>query len=260
MGKKKLCKVVYFDEDSVTDYVQIVSGGALENTAELLKEGKKGIEGDVSAKGSFGTVLAALLGIKVSASAEVDVEASFNSSKMVKNIVKNTILTDFLNIVTKDEKNITRFEGYEISAPKESVTYVALISPYLSMLKGGASIPAGEFNIALEKLDSTLKNAKGYYEFLGIKDEKKVIFRFNIKAFRNNYKATDLMKMDVAIYAIKVGKSMLSKLNFDNEFDIETTGTKDNPAYDGIDKKKVSQEDESLEVYDVLLAGVEIDD
>ena len=124
MGKKKLCKVVYFDEDSVTDYVQIVSGGALENTAELLKEGKKGIEGDVSAKGSFGTVLAALLGIKVSASAEVDVEASFNSSKMVKNIVKNTILTDFLNIVTKDEKNITRFEGYEISAPKESVTYV----------------------------------------------------------------------------------------------------------------------------------------
>lgn len=260
MENKKLCKVVYFDEDSVTDYVQIVSGGALEKTAELLREGKKGIEGDASAKGSFGTVLAALLGIKVSASAEVDVEASFNSSKMVKNIVKNTILTDFLSIVRKDEKNISRFEGYEISAPKESVTYVALISPYLSMLKGGASIPAGEFNIALEKLDSTLKNAKGYYEFLGTKAGKKVIFRFNIKAFRNNYKATDLMKMDVAIYAIKVGKSMLSKLNFDNEFDIETTGAKDNPAYDGFDKKKSSQEDELLEVYDVLLAGVEIDD
>lgn len=259
-NNKKLCKVVYFDEDSVTDYVQIVSGGSLEKTAELLKEGKKGIEGDVAVKGSFGTVLAALLGIKVSGTAEVDAEASFNSSKMVKNIVKNTILTDFLNIVANDQKNITRFEGYEISAPKESVTYVALISPYLSMLKGGASVAAGEFNIALEKLDSTLKNAKGYYEFLGTKEDKKAIFRFNIKAFRNNYKATDLMKMDVAIYAIKVGKSMLSKLNFDNEFDIEPSSVKDNPVYDGSKKKESPQMDEELEVYDVLLAGVEIDD
>ena len=259
-NNKKLCKVVYFDEDSVTDYVQIVSGGSLEKTAELLKDGKKGIEGDVAVKGSFGTVLAALLGIKVSGTAEVDAEASFNSSKMVKNIVKNTILTDFLNIVANDQKNITRFEGYEISAPKESVTYVALISPYLSMLKGGASVAAGEFNIALEKLDSTLKNAKGYYEFLGTKEDKKAIFRFNIKAFRNNYKATDLMKMDVAIYAIKVGKSMLSKLNFDNEFDIEPSSVKDNPVYDGSKKTESPQMDEELEVYDVLLAGVEIDD
>ena len=68
------------------------------------------------------------------------------------------------------------------------------------------------------------------------------------------------MKMDVAIYAIKVGKSMLSKLNFDNEFDIEPSSVKDNPVYDGSKKKESPQMDEELEVYDVLLAGVEIDD
>ena len=28
---EKICKIVYFDEDSVTDYVQIVAGGELEN-------------------------------------------------------------------------------------------------------------------------------------------------------------------------------------------------------------------------------------
>lgn len=33
----KICKIVYFDEESVTDYVQIVAGGELENTMELLK-------------------------------------------------------------------------------------------------------------------------------------------------------------------------------------------------------------------------------
>ena len=35
--ENKICKIVYFDEDSVTDYVQIVAGGTLENTEELLK-------------------------------------------------------------------------------------------------------------------------------------------------------------------------------------------------------------------------------
>lgn len=62
---RKLCKVVYFDEDSVTDYVQIVSGGELEKTAELLKESNKGIDAGATAKASFGTVMAALLGLKV---------------------------------------------------------------------------------------------------------------------------------------------------------------------------------------------------
>lgn len=257
---KKLCKVVYFDEDSVTDYVQIVSGGELEKTAELLKESNKGIEAGASAKASFGTVVAALLGLKASAEATVDTEVSFSANKMVKNIVKNTILTDFLEIIRKDSNNISSFYGYDITVPKESMTYVALISPYLSMLKGGAGIPAGDFNIAIEKLDNTIKSAKGYYEFLGEKDKQRVIFRFNINAFRNNYKVPDLMKMDISIYAIKVGKSSVSKLNFNNEFDIESTGAKDNPKYDGDLQKKKPEDTEMLDVYDVLLAGVEIHD
>lgn len=253
----KLCKVIYFDEDSVTDYVQIVSGGELEKTAELLKESNKGINAEAAAKTGFGTVIAALLGLKVSAEATVDTEISFSTNKMVKNIVKNTILTDFLEIVRKDSSNISSFYGYDITAPKESMTYVALISPYLSILKGGADIPAGEFNIAIEKLDNTIKSAKGYYEFLGEKEGKRVFFRFNINAFRNNYKAPDLMKMDISIYAIKVGKSSISKLNFNNEFEVNNASAKDNPEYDGVLHKRKPEDVEMLDVYDVLLAGVE---
>ena len=33
-----ICKIVYFDEASVTDYVQIVAGGELQKTTELLEE------------------------------------------------------------------------------------------------------------------------------------------------------------------------------------------------------------------------------
>ena len=72
----KLAKVVYFDEDSVTDYVQMVSGGVLEKTTELLKESNKGIDGKGEVKIGFSTVLAALMGIKASAAAEVDLDAS----------------------------------------------------------------------------------------------------------------------------------------------------------------------------------------
>ena len=35
---KQICKVIYFDEDSVTDYLQIIAGGSLEKTTELLKQ------------------------------------------------------------------------------------------------------------------------------------------------------------------------------------------------------------------------------
>ena len=36
--ENSICKIVYFDEDSVTDYVQIIAGGALEKTTQLLKK------------------------------------------------------------------------------------------------------------------------------------------------------------------------------------------------------------------------------
>lgn len=39
--ENSICKIVYFDEDSVTDYVQIIAGGELEKTTQLLKETDK---------------------------------------------------------------------------------------------------------------------------------------------------------------------------------------------------------------------------
>ena len=57
---------------------------------------------------------------------------------MVRNIVKNTILTDFLNAIDNDEKGkqsasklskgaIKKFSGYVISAEKDSLSYIFLI-------------------------------------------------------------------------------------------------------------------------------------
>ena len=118
----KICKIVYFDEDSVTDYVQIVAGGALEKTTELLKSSdlNEAQKADVSAKGGIGGVFKALIGWEAAASGEVSAGLAFNRNKMVKNIVKNTILTDFLHIIDDNENKsaskttrgaIKKFEG-----------------------------------------------------------------------------------------------------------------------------------------------------
>lgn len=271
MGKRErqtqLCKIVYFDEDSVTDYIQIVAGGKLEKTTQLLNQTTDGGNNKAGIKAGVGVggVLKALMGFEVSAATEASLDTSFNTERMAKNILKNTILTDFIDILMEDDTSqnghgaIQKFVGYAISAPKDSLSYVAVISPYLSMLKGGSGIPAGEFNIAVEKLDNTIKAAKGYYEFVGSCGERKVIFRFNIKSFKNNYKVIDLLKMDINIYAIKVGTSTLEKLNFNSEFDIPAT-TKSNPTYhrNSLSHDPVDPgETKILDVYDVLLAGVE---
>lgn len=212
---EKICKIVYFDEDSVTDYVQIVAGGELENTTELLKSRDAQEAQSVQANGKVGIsgIFKALLGWEAGASADVSAGLSFNSSKMVKNIVKNTILTDFLKTiedVSQGRTNsrlpkgtIKQFKGYKISAVEDSLSYMVMVSPYLSMLKSGSSIPAGEFNIAVDKLDNALRHAKGYYEFVGTKGRSRVILRFNINSFRNSYTISDLLKMDLSIYAFR---------------------------------------------------------
>ena len=66
--------------------------------------------------------------------------------------------------------------------------------------------------------------------------------------------------MDMSVYGIRVGKSNLAKLNFNGEFETDQNSTlKDNPEYTKTDKKELPDEYyKELDVYDVLLAGVEI--
>jgi hypothetical protein len=273
--KNSICKIVYFDEDSVTDYVQIIAGGELEHTTELLQQSEKNAEGKTETKVSAGIskVFKALVGLEAQASAEASMGASLNTSKMAKNIVKNTILTDFLNIIDEDSEKkkggklpkgtIKKFQGYKITVEKDSLSYIVMVSPYLSMLKSGSGIPAGEFKLSIDKMESALKNAKGYYEFIGTRGRSQVILRFNINALKNNYKINDLLKMNLSIYAIKVGTTSLDKLNINKELDIDVTPiVKDNPEYVDEDILEVSDElkNKNLDVYDVLLAGIEIND
>lgn len=273
--ENKICKVVCFDEDSVTDYVQIVAGGHMENTTELFntKNGNESQGTQANVKGGIGGVFKSLMGWEASASASISADLSFNSSKMVKNIVKNTMLTDFLTILENQsvsnrsasrlpKGSIKKFKGYSISVEKDSLSYMVMVSPYLSMLKADSSIPAGEFNIAVDKLDNALRNAKGYYEFVGTKGRSKVVLRFNISSFKNGYTISDLLKMDLSVYAIKVGRTTLDMLNVNKELGMNVSIIpKDNPSYEEQNENmECASNSQVIDVFDVLLAGVETDD
>lgn len=57
MGKNdkiKMQKIIYFDEESVTDYVQIVEGGKLEKTTELLNGTEENLNAKTKTSGSVG--------------------------------------------------------------------------------------------------------------------------------------------------------------------------------------------------------------
>lgn len=130
----KICKIVYFDEDSVTDYVQIVAGGTLEKTTELLNSSdvNEHQSGSGTIKAGLGGIFKALIGWEASASGEISAGLALNRNKMVKNILKNTILTDFLEIIgeseTKNSSRVTKGGDKEIrwihSVRREKFSFV----------------------------------------------------------------------------------------------------------------------------------------
>lgn len=119
------------------------------------------------------------------------------------------------------------------------------------------------FDIVTEKIDETIKNAKQYYEFIAenaASNSKKVILYFNITVFRNNYKITDLLRMDLIFLSIYVGKSRETDLSISNELNVEQQNII-NPNYEssahGNDGEIDNTTEDTYGMYHVLLAGVE---
>lgn len=260
----KLTKVIYFDESSVTDYIQIIEGGQLVKTTELLSgdtdNGKAKVAGELSV--GISSLFKNLIGIGAKVQTNSELETSFKSETLIKTILQNTILTDFLDIIENGESHIEVFNNIKIRVIKDSLSYVIMISPYMKMFKGeGLNLNTDlDLSIDIVKMDDSIKLAKGYFEFEGIQNNKSVILRFNIDSFKNNYKISDLLKMDLSIYAVPVGKVDRKNITIVSEINAATSDDElssyDNPKYgeDGTDNTTASED--ILTVYDVLLAGV----
>lgn len=260
-------KVIYFDEGSATDMMQIFDGGTLEHTTTLLRNSNNSAEVGVEATASVGVsgFFKALIGLNGNVNAEGKLYSGLETNKMIENIVKNTLLSDFVDFTNNESVNhgIIFFENYELEVLVNSFAYIAMVSPYMTMLNENQSMSSGDYEISMEKMDNAIKMGKGYYELLakkkttiaeGPKKAKEIILRFNIDSFKNNYRISDLVKMNLVFYAVKVGKSSKASLDFESEFKLKPTHK--NPSYSSGNPQDNEKEIEEINVYDVLLSGV----
>lgn len=265
--ENKLLKIVYFDEGSATDYMQVANGGSMESVMELVREDESSADAGAKAKASARTKLINVLaGLDASAGVEGGLRSSFSSATVAKSILSSTVLTDFLEAAEEAGKgSINRFINYTIEQIPGSVSSISLFTPYFAMFRSGQNFSAGDFDISIDKLDNALCKAKGYLDFYGCpndgddhaKDRKKIVLRFNRSALKNNYRPTDLLKMDLMLYAVRVGSCSAIDLMANRELNFGGTQTVDNPDYE--DESNASEapgDDAELEMYDVILAGV----
>ncbi|MCB4928579.1 DUF6414 family protein [Streptococcus mutans] len=247
-SKKEMIKIVYFDEPSASDYNVIKGGGQIDWTLEQNKEKLAKIIGEIEAQAKAGFNLFSYL--KAAVSGKVSTGVDIGTSSLVNSTVTNTILTDYILNADKD-KNIKKFENCSVYAPKDSVTIYRMYSSYLNI------VPKEEIPINLEGFNNAILGERGYYQMLAYEESaNKSVLRFNINAFKNNYTLADLTKMDLCYYAVKVGQTTLGQLSLEKEFDIQEPEIEIDIQKIITGQKKILNNDDFLDVYDVVLAGV----
>lgn len=245
-----MIKVVYFDNSSAIDYLNIYNGGKKIQTDEEIKNTTEKLSAQANA--NISAKLSWLPFFGANAKTGIEAEINSNDNSLVKTTISNTILTDFIKKSEIDTRLI-KFKGFKLTPYKNSITFFKMFTPYLKMIKTDFESNGVTFDLA--RMDESFEGGKGYYELIAkrMKDgkEEKYIFRFNITAFRNNYSLTDLIKMNLNYIAVKVGTAYENMLDIEKEINIEQqTISSAFEIYEG--------EQKELEVYDVILAGVEI--
>ncbi|MCS4484013.1 DUF6414 family protein [Gleimia sp. 6138-11-ORH1] len=245
-GNLSLIKIVYFDEESASDLLDIVAGGKEASLRESSKERVNEVAADADARAATKFNWLPFFGGSVEAGAAASVSAVGRS--ILNKTLSNTILTDYLRKCC-DLNGIEKLTGLTVTAPLDSAAFMKMFTPYLAILK------INELPLNLAELDSALMSAKGYYELIGQdKNGKKRILRFNIQAFRNNYGLVDLGRMHLVFHGIRVGKGSESSLTMEAEMKPNTASRVTAlEVVDGIP----TEESTFLDVYDIVLAGVE---
>ena len=144
-----MIKVVYFDDQSATDYLYIYDGGAKVQTSDKVKEKS----GEIANKTSAGLLakLSWLPFLGGDISTEIDMNLGYKSNSLIKTTLSNTVLTDFLEKIKKDDKRILRFPDYTVKAYKNSIAYFKMFTPYLIMTKSDIESEGIPFLIVLSK-------------------------------------------------------------------------------------------------------------
>lgn len=250
-------KLIYFDESTANDYLKIIQNG--KESKQTVETKKNQNQTSLGGKFGIGPMFSKIFESLFSVEGHMGGNLNRTSEKYVEKTLTNAILSDFKNLAENEDIGITKFSEYKLSYVENSIAHFQTISPYLSMVEGDIVLDE-EVSININKMHETLKLGKGYYEILAKKNDNECIVRFNNKAFVNNYNLTDLSQMQLTLYGVKVGLIDKNQLNFQNA--INSLGFK-NEVVTSISEEPVNSsynnEQSILEMYDIILAGVEVE-
>lgn len=246
-------KIVYFDEESAIDYIILKDGGkkVTETITKLTGniEGKLSAElGDVLDEDSQNRVISFIQKAIFNSNFGVGGKIDGDLNKAHTTTLSNTVLTDYINKANRDKK-VKRLNSITIDVYPNSMAYYKLYTPYMELINGAKNYQGVDLTI----LDKVLTNVKGYTEVITKENKAMIVLRFNNTTFKGNYRLSDILKMNLDIYGIKVGTIDKYKLDLINEFKmIEDEITADKI----LNKHSTKENEKQIEVYDVILAGV----
>lgn len=245
-------KIVYLDEQAVFDFLELHQNGIQSDIIKRVSENMV----EVDAEGKVGMNLFTRFKIGLSGN------ASYQRSGVVESQITSTLLSNFKKFATnkKGSSKVERLDNVKLFIEKDSPAFYRNITPVLDMINDITkmnSITDDDKNnfkgIEIKNIERTLDRLSGYYEIKGISSESnESVFRFNISGLRNNYTLSDLTKMDVKLYGIKVGEVDSIDLSFNTMIDRLSNQRQSQLGAD-FDEE---QNNEKIPIYDVLVAGV----
>lgn len=245
-------KIVYLDEQAVFDFLELHQNGIQSDIIKHVSENMV----EVDAEGKVGMSLLTRLKIGFSGN------ASYQRSGVVESQITSTLLSNLKKLVINKESSskVEYLDNIKLFIEKDSPAFYRNITPVLDMISDIEKMNSftdddkNNFKgIEIKNIERTLDRLSGYYEIKGISsDNKEMILRFNISGLRNNYTLSDLTKMDIKLYGIKVGKIDSIDLSFNTMID---RLSRQNQSKIGIDFD-AEQEGNMIPIYDILVAGV----
>lgn len=246
-------KIVYFDEESALDYIILKDNGqkVTETITKLSGnlDAKLAAElGDTVDEEIQNKILSFIKKVVLNSSFGVSGKINGEVNKFSTTTLNSTVLTDYIRKANRDKNNVKKFIGINIEVYPNSMAYYRLYTPYMELIDGAKNYKG----IDLTVIDKVLTNVKGYIEVIANIKKDKVVLRFNNNTFRDNYKLSDILKMNLDVYAVKVGCINENKLNLINEVNFSGNVVTANEILG----KTSNNENNKIDVYDVVLAGV----
>lgn len=192
--------------------------------------------------------------MKAAFSGEIKASMDTNSSKAFENVIINALLTDYFELADQD-KSIEKIREKSVFIAKNSITQYKMMSSVMDLISPEQF--RDELGINIDKFNDVVLANRGYYQML-LDDYKnpEAVLRFNTSAFKNNYNFPDLLKMNLCYFCVKVGQCFKEDLDIKNEFEFSKKEVLASPE-EILNEQSNDSNDGLLDVYDVVLAGIE---